>query len=49
LIDEAEGAASSAGLDLSRLYDLFRGRVAAFQTDPPPPDWDGVFVATTKG
>jgi len=49
LIDEAAGAASSTGLDLSRLYDLFRDRVAAFRTDPPPPDWDGVFVATTKG
>lgn len=49
LIDAAENAAASAGLDLSRLYALFRDRVSGFRADPPPPDWDGVFVATTKG
>ena len=49
LIDAAENAAASAGLDLSRLYALIRDRVSGFRADPPPPDWDGVFVATTKG
>jgi len=27
---------------------VFLERVAAFEVSPPPPDWDGVFVMTTK-
>ena len=46
---EARAAADAAGVDLSALYDLFGERLAGFAENPPPPDWDGVFVATTKG
>ncbi|MCH7831671.1 MAG: adenylate/guanylate cyclase domain-containing protein [Proteobacteria bacterium] len=34
------------GLDF--LYDLYETRIADFEADPPAPDWDGVFIATTK-
>ena len=33
---------------LSVLYDLYDERLEAYQNDPPGPDWDGVFVATSK-
>jgi adenylate cyclase len=33
---------------LDKLYDLYAERLAAFRTDPPAPDWDGVFTATSK-
>ena len=33
---------------LGGLYDLYDERIDAHEADPPGPDWDGVFVATTK-
>jgi len=33
---------------LGKLYDLYAERIAEFETNPPPADWDGVFVATSK-
>jgi adenylate cyclase len=33
---------------LAALYDVYEQRIAEFEVTPPPPDWDGVFVATTK-
>ena len=33
---------------LSVLYDLYDERLEAYENDPPGPDWDGVFVATSK-
>lgn len=30
------------------LYDIYLERIAHFRTAPPPADWDGVFVYTTK-
>ncbi len=35
--------------DLMRgFYELYAERIAAFEADPPPAGWDGVFVALTK-
>ena len=34
--------------DLGALYDLYDDRIAHFESEPPPPDWDGVFTATSK-
>ena len=33
---------------LNALYDLYEQRVVEFEATPPPPDWDGVYVAITK-
>jgi adenylate cyclase len=33
---------------LDDLYEVYRTRIQALKEDPPGPDWDGVFVATTK-
>ena len=47
-----EAAAACQSLDpelgLYELYDLYERRVRAFQADPPPPDWGGVFDAEFK-
>ena len=45
LIDRLEGR---AGGTLDTLYGLYRERLAIFREAPPPADWDGVFVATSK-
>ncbi len=39
---------ASHGLGLSHLSDLYAARCAAFQQDPPPADWNGVFALETK-
>jgi adenylate cyclase len=38
----------AAERDMTGLYDLFRERIAQMQTEAPPADWDGVFVAHEK-
>jgi adenylate cyclase len=38
----------AAERDLAPLYGLFRERIAEMQLEPPPADWDGVFVAHEK-
>jgi adenylate cyclase len=30
------------------LYQLYEERIEVYEQDPPAPDWDGVFVATSK-
>jgi len=39
---------ASLGLDHHGLYDLYEARIANYEETPPPLDWDGVFVATSK-
>lgn len=34
--------------DLQTFYDLYAARVSHYEKNPPGPNWDGVFVATTK-
>ena len=36
------------GLSLTALYDLYAERIASFRAEPPPVDWAGVYVATSK-
>ena len=40
--------AKSAGIDLDVLYDLYEERIEEYRKNPPPTEWDGVFVATSK-
>ncbi len=35
-------------LALSHYYDMMEQRIHGFRQDPPPSDWDGVYVAVTK-
>ena len=44
LLREARAFASGP----SELHDLYEMRIHHYMRIPPPPDWDGVFVATTK-
>jgi adenylate cyclase len=30
------------------LYELYEERIASYLETPPPADWDGVYVATSK-
>lgn len=39
---------SGAGLEIDGLYDLYAERIADYAAAPPPADWDGVYVATSK-
>ncbi len=36
------------GFDVAGLYDMYDERIAAFRAEPPPPDWNGVYEATSK-
>ncbi|MGB0921467.1 MAG: CHASE2 domain-containing protein [Alphaproteobacteria bacterium] len=49
--DSAETALAKAAqnpLAPSGLYTLYTDRIAAYRASPPPVQWDGVYVATTK-
>lgn len=48
LLKECAAQAEAQGLGLAKLYHLYEERLAACRAEPPPPDWDGVFTATTK-
>jgi adenylate cyclase len=41
-------ACRSRGPALEELYDVYDRRIAAYLAAPPPANWDGVHVATTK-
>ncbi len=34
---------------LSKFYDMYEARISEYAANPPPEDWDGVYVAMTKG
>jgi hypothetical protein len=40
--------ATAAHFGLTRLVMLYRERIIAFTTTPPPAGWDGVYDATSK-
>ncbi|MBL6958813.1 MAG: adenylate/guanylate cyclase domain-containing protein [Rhodospirillales bacterium] len=44
--DEHKPWKLEANLDV--LCDLYEERIAEYKVNPPPADWDGVFIATTK-
>ena len=49
--DQAEtliGECRALDGSLDVLYDLYEERIEYYQENPPDPDWDGVFVATSK-
>lgn len=52
--DDAEAAYKAAAeikmdaLDPAGLRDVFLERIAEYRADPPPEDWDGVYIATSK-
>jgi class 3 adenylate cyclase len=45
---ECLGQCATMAPHLDGLYDLYRERIESFLQNPPPPDWDGVFVALKK-
>ncbi|WP_374653394.1 CHASE2 domain-containing protein [Dongia sp.] len=42
-------AREAAPGSLAKFYDMYEARIAEYMAAPPPEDWDGVYVATTKG
>lgn len=38
----------SNGFGLDYLFDLYDERIRTFEHDPPPADWNGVFVLDSK-
>jgi len=41
-------AAAGERFKLDILCEIYESRIAAYEIEPPPEDWDGVFIATTK-
>jgi adenylate cyclase len=48
LCDEASLACDTMGVPMPGFYALLKERIEEFRANPPPADWDGVFVATEK-
>jgi len=48
MLPQCNELALALGIDLSGLYELYSERLALYKWDPPPAEWDGVFVATSK-
>jgi len=50
--DEAKALADRcqeiSGEGMTGFYDMFLERIAAMKANPPPPDWGGIFIATSK-
>jgi adenylate cyclase len=42
-------AREAAPESLAKFYDMYEARIAEYAANPPPEDWDGVYVAMTKG
>jgi adenylate cyclase len=40
--------AAATDFNLNRLFDIYTIRIAGFQNEAPPKDWDGVFALHTK-
>ncbi|MEQ8195914.1 MAG: adenylate/guanylate cyclase domain-containing protein, partial [Rhodospirillales bacterium] len=36
------------GYRIEGTLNLLKNRIAEYEVNPPPPEWDGVFIATTK-
>jgi adenylate cyclase len=45
-IEQCRSAAN--GFNVGPLYDMYIERIEAFQEQPPPPDWNGVYEAESK-
>lgn len=43
-----EGLAGGLSGVMAGYYAMLSGRIVEFRQDPPPADWDGVYVATSK-
>ncbi len=48
LQESIDRRAMEDGFDLSEFFDMYARRVAEYREFPPDPDWDGVYVATSK-
>jgi|GEM_PF-81885 len=48
LMAECRNMARTQNLDLDVLYDMYAERIEEYREVPPPINWDGVYVATSK-
>ncbi len=46
--DQCRACAKEAGLTVDGLCAMYAERIADYKKTPPPADWDGVYVATSK-
>ena len=44
----ARGRGAAEDFGLGALFEIYAKRIEDFRKDPPPPDWDGVFVLHSK-
>ena len=48
LIDETKKLAEHVNIEIETLNMLYKDRIKEYRQNPPPDNWDGVFVATSK-
>ncbi|WP_085885135.1 CHASE2 domain-containing protein [Oceanibacterium hippocampi] len=48
LLDECRKLDAACTGKLAALYDMYEARIDDYEKNPPPADWDGVYVATSK-
>ena len=39
---------TAQGLGLNKLFEMYARRIADFEQNPPPENWNGVFALDTK-
>lgn len=47
-LTQTQAAAQSAGVDLDAFFEIYAQRITEYRLTPPPPGWDGAYVATSK-
>ncbi|PPR78717.1 MAG: Adenylate cyclase 1 [Alphaproteobacteria bacterium MarineAlpha2_Bin1] len=47
-IDETKNLAENVNIEIETLNSLYKDRINEYRKNPPPENWDGVFVATSK-
>ena len=48
MVFDKTGTLTEGRFGVSDLLDIYATRIAVFREAPPPKNWDGVFVATSK-
>lgn len=47
-LKEVQALSQKLSLNLEELCELYEERIAEYEKTPPQPDWDGVYIATSK-
>ena len=48
MVKNSKGKIENVNIEIDTLNQLYIDRIREYRKNPPPEDWDGVFVATSK-